>query len=389
MQLWRSRWILAVISDLIAGWLWHQTSSIGWRCYGLFQPLLPRKSQSECVYACCKVHLVECFGTYCPAESGVWGGRDVVVHAVPPFGTYRQKITPKMPLSFMTVLPQPLPGAMTACQGRLDKCGVSSWGRRVLEAHSFLEKAGRGHAGHQQPCWPRGPPPQIWTLGSVVSLGLGPALSQPRGDPEASTLNQGLAAALSLGFPSTLPSDMKENRRKSQKNWKKSSPEQARPWFLPVGHQARAAGESKRIWGLAFPNNWQGQSWIWGLYCKKHQPQTCSLLCAPHTRAKEEGGNGYCSSIAAVPKLFGSDSQRWCPRLGHLRSEPYPETWALAWDPLRRSQQCPQREELLCFIADIILPVETIHLGSNWACFPFLSPNILFHRCIGALLSIK
>lgn len=154
--------------------------------------------------------LLDCFGTYCPAASGVWGRRDVLVHGVPPFEIYREKITPKMLLPFMTVLPQPLPGTMTACQGRLDKRGFSSWRRRALEAHSFLEKAGPGHAGHRQPRWPRAPNTQIQTLESVLSLGPGPALSR--------VTDQGLAAALSLGFPSALPPDVKEKRRKPQKN---------------------------------------------------------------------------------------------------------------------------------------------------------------------------
>jgi len=43
---------------------------------------------------------------------------------------------------------------------------------------------------------------------------------------------------------------------------KSCSREQALPWLLSVGQQARATRESKRILGLAFPNNWHGQSWI-------------------------------------------------------------------------------------------------------------------------------
>lgn len=76
-----------------------------------------------------------------------------------------------------------------------------------------------------------------------------------------------------------------EEEETSEKS-KKSCHEQVLPWLLSVGQQARMAGDSKRIWGLAFPNNWPGQSWIWGHYCEKHQHQTCSLLCAPSRKSR-------------------------------------------------------------------------------------------------------
>lgn len=188
--------------------------------------------------------LLDCFGTYSPAASGVWGRRGVVAHGVPPFGIYRQKITPKKLLAHVATPPAWYHDGTPRQAGQVwllllgkKSAGGSqrSRGRQCLGMQVSSSLAGQEHPTHKSY----------------------PGVCAKPGTGASTLLTQGsrtCCCSLShLSFHSA-PRCQGEEKETTEK-LKKSSCEQALPWLLSVGQQARAAGESKRIWGLAFPNN--------------------------------------------------------------------------------------------------------------------------------------